>query len=64
MIYMKNDRGYWAKLDEDMQQFTKTESLLYVRNDDSIRRPFEGTPIVVNYFFHEEIVPSAKKKKP
>lgn len=29
----------------------------------SIRRPFEAPPIVVNYFFHEEIIPSAKKKK-
>ena len=62
-IYTKNDRSYWAELDEEMKQFTKEEGLLYVRDDDSIRRPFEEPPIVVNYFFHEEIIPSAKKKK-
>lgn len=61
-IYTKNDRSYWAELDEKMQRFTTEEGLLYVRDDDSIRRPFEEPPIVVNYFFHEEIIPSAKKK--
>lgn len=63
MIYTKNDRSYWAELDEKIRQFTNEEGLLYVRDDDSIRRPFEEPPIVVNYFFHEEIIPSAKKKK-
>lgn len=62
MIYTKNDRGYWAELDEKMRQFTNEEGLLYVRDDDSIRHPFEEPPIVVNYFFHEEIIPSVKKK--
>ncbi|MCB2360933.1 radical SAM mobile pair protein B [Clostridium estertheticum] len=62
-IYQKNDRSYWASLDEEIKKFTRDEGLLYVRNDDSICRPFEEPPIVVNYFFHEEIIPSAKKKK-
>lgn len=61
MIYQKNDKSYWAMLDEKMRQFTENEGLLYVRNDDSIRHSFEEPPIVVNYFFHEEIIPSAKK---
>ena len=49
------------RYDEEMRKFTEDEGLLYVRNDDSISRPFEEPPIVVNYFFHEEIIPSAKK---
>lgn len=61
-IYQKKDRSYWAELDKEMRQFTEQEGLLYVRNDDSIKRPFNDPPIVVNYFFHEEIIPSAKKK--
>lgn len=60
-IYQKRERGYWAMLDEEMRQFTQAEGLLYVRNDDSIKRPFSEPPIVVNYFFHEEIIPSAQK---
>lgn len=61
-IYLQNDRNYWSVLDNQMKQFTHDEGLLYVRNDDSIQRPFDASPIVVNYFFHEEIIPSAKKK--
>lgn len=62
-IYQLKDRSYWAALDEEIQRVTSEEGLLYVRDDDSIKRAFETTPIVVNYFFHEEIIPSAKKKK-
>lgn len=62
-IYQKKDRGYWFALDEELRQFTSKEGLLYVRNDDSISRPINAPPIVVNYFFHEEIIPSAKKKE-
>lgn len=62
-IYQKKDRGYWEQLDQEMREFTAKEGLLYVRDDDSIRRPFEEPPIVVNYFFHEEIIPSAKKNR-
>lgn len=61
-IYNKKDRGYWSMLDQQMRQFCQEEGLLYVRNEDSIKRPFNDPPIVVNYFFHEEIIPSAKKK--
>ena len=52
-----------GQLDQEMQQFTADEGLFYVRDDDSIKRPFDEPPIVVNYFFHEEIIPSAKRKK-
>lgn len=62
-IYAKNDRSYWAELDEEMREFTASEGFPYVRDDDSKRSPFGELPIVVNYFFHEEIIPSAKKGK-
>lgn len=62
-IYTKKDLGYWAALDDEMRRFVKEEGLLYVRDDDSVKRPFDEPPIVVNYFFHEQIIPSAKKKK-
>lgn len=61
-IYNKGDRTYWAELDAQMREFCKDEGLIYVRDDDSIRRPFEDPPIVVNYFFHEELVASTKRK--
>lgn len=43
-------------LDAQMRQFCQEEGLLYVQDDDSIKRPFNDPPIVVNYFFHEEII--------
>ncbi|WP_300757910.1 radical SAM mobile pair protein B [uncultured Brachyspira sp.] len=61
-IYLKGDKRYWFELDEQISKFCKEEELLYVRNDDSINQPFNAHPIVVNYFFHEEIIPSANKK--
>lgn len=61
-IYDKKNRGYWSRLDEEMRAFTAQEGLPYIRDDDSLKRPFAAPPAVVNYFFHEEIIPSAKKK--
>lgn len=62
-IYEKKDRSYWEELDTEMKQFTQEENLLYLYDDDSIQHPFAAPPIVVNYFFHEDIIPSAKKKR-
>lgn len=62
-IYLKGDKTYWAELDITIKKFCEKEELLYVKNDDSIKRPFYESPVVVNYFFHEEIIPSAKNKK-
>ena len=36
-------------------------SLPYVTNDDSVQRPFEAPPVVVNYFYHEQIKKPAKR---
>ncbi len=54
-IYIRKDRTYWKNLDEDIRKFTAEENLEYVRNEDS-QRSFELPPVVVNYFFHEELV--------
>lgn len=37
--------------------------LPYLRNDDSMHRPFNEPPVIVNYFYHEQIKRSAMKKK-
>lgn len=54
-IYSRRDRTYWYELDEVMRDFTQKLGLPYVRNDDSVKRKFSDPPVVVNYFFHEEI---------
>ena len=59
-IYTKKDRSYWMQLDMQMRAFCEAEGLPYVRNDDSVRSRHGEPPVVVNYFFHEEIVNRGK----
>lgn len=61
-IYRCNSRAYWSALNEEIAAFCKDEGLEYVRNDDSMIRPFDAPPVVVNYFFHEEVKKSSKKR--
>lgn len=62
-IYTKKDRTYWMQLDMQMRAFCEAEGQPYVRNDDSQRAKHGEPPVVVNYFFHEEIIPSARKEQ-
>lgn len=54
-IYNKKSRRYREEQAKAIAQFCKQEQLEYVRNDDSMNRPFNEPPIVVNYFYHEEV---------
>ena len=62
-IYGKKDRAYWSELDADMRHFCQQEGLPYVRNDDSRRARHGEPPVVVNYFYHEEIVHSTHNEQ-
>ncbi len=62
-IYTYKDRSYWYDLDEEMKEFTSQNRLPYLRDDDSKRSEFGEPPVVVNYFFHEEVKRSAKKNQ-
>lgn len=59
-IYIDGDRSYWAELDKEMREFCSAGGFEYVRNDDTRRATFGKPPIVVNFFFHEEIKKSVK----
>ncbi|MBR0257476.1 MAG: radical SAM protein [Synergistaceae bacterium] len=61
-IYTHKDMSYWNELDMMMRDYCMSNGLPYVRNDDSMRRDFDAPPVVVNYFFHSEIV--RHKKSP
>lgn len=54
-IYTRRDLSYWYELDEQVRNFCRSNNLPYVRNDDRMSRDFDAPPVVVNYFFHEEI---------
>lgn len=54
-IYTKNNRSYWEALDAAVSGYAAQTGLEYAVNDDSMKRPFDAPPIVVNYFYHEQI---------
>ena len=58
-IYTRRDRTYWSELDADLRHFCAEEGLPYLRNDDTLRARHGEPPVVVNYFYHEEITPEA-----
>lgn len=62
-IYTKGSRDYWNALDEAMRDYTAAEGMPYLRDDDQHRSAFGDPPVVVNYFYHEEVKKSAKVKK-
>ena len=55
-IYTRKDLGYWQALDEEIKIFARDNGLDYVRNDDSFKRDFDAPPVIVNYFYHEQLV--------
>ena len=62
-IYIKGELGYWQSLDREVKAYAAENGLDYVTNDDSMKRPFEAPPVIVNFFYHEKIRKSAGKKK-
>ena len=47
----------------DQVGLSEVQGMLYIRDDDQHRAPFGEPPVVCNYFYHEEITKSAKKKQ-
>lgn len=62
-IYLHGSRHYWEELDGTIRTYAQANALEYVRDDDSMRKPFDAPPVIVNFFYHEEITKSAKKEK-
>ena len=60
-IYRHGNRLYWETLDNDLRSYAEKYNLEYARNDDSMQKPFDALPTIVNFFYHEEIKKSAKR---
>lgn len=59
-IYSQGNRSYWEALDGTVRSYAEENGLEYLRDDDSTDRPFDGPPVIVNFFYHGEIKRSAK----
>ena len=62
-IYNSGNRSYWETLDQQLRTYADEIGLDYVTDDDSVRRPFDAPPVIVNYFYHEKLKKSAKRGK-
>ena len=60
-IYLHGSRLYWETLDAQLREYAEKAGLPYIRDDDSMQRPFEAPPVIVNFFYHEEVKKSAKR---
>lgn len=60
-IYLKGSHRYWEELDMQIRDYARLADLDYVVNDDSMKRPFDARPVIVNFFYHEKIKKSARK---
>ncbi len=60
-IYGKRSRAYWTELNEEIRAYTAREGMPYLRDNDQHRSEFGAPPVVVNYFYHEEVKKSARK---
>ncbi len=60
-IYRRNDRAYWRDLDARLRAFAAAEGLPYLRAVDDRMAAFGEPPVVVNYFYHEQVKKSARK---
>lgn len=61
-IYTHGSRLYWESLDGIIREYAASNGLEYIRDDDTMQKPFDAPPTIVNYFYHEEVKKSAKKE--
>ena len=58
-IYYHKNLQYWFELDKIVAEYAAKNNLEYVRNRDYLRRDFDAPPVIVNFFFHEQIKKTA-----
>lgn len=62
-IYTRSSRLYWETLDARLREYAAASGLEYVRDDDSMKKPFDAPLVIVNFFYHEQIKKSVKKRR-
>lgn len=54
-IYRRRDLRHWLQLDGVVRDYAAANDFEYVRNRDDLQRDFDAPPVIVNFFFHEQI---------
>lgn len=58
-IYRQKNPRYWFELHKIIEDYAAKNNLEYVRNRDNFQRDFDAPPVIVNFFFHEQIKKSS-----
>ena len=61
-IYKYKNKDYWENLDKKLSEFAKEEGYLYIIDEEPFLINPTDKPILINYFYHEKIRQSSKKK--
>ena len=62
-IYTHKDMSYWRELDEEISDYAKDNDYMYMIDEEPFIKSPNDNPIIINYFYHEKIRQSSKKKK-
>ena len=54
-IYNKHDRSYFLALEKKAEEMAKRYDCPFVDNEMPYGRVPQGHPVIVDYFYHEEI---------
>ena len=54
-IYKKKDRSYFEELEKEAEQLAKDNDCPFVDNETPYGRAKKGHPVIVDYFYHEEV---------
>ncbi len=60
-IYKHKKREHWIDLDKQMEGYAVENGYMYLIDKEPFQENPSGKPIIINYFYHEEIRQSAKK---
>ena len=54
-IYNKKDRSYFEHLEKEAEKLAKENNCPFVDNETPYGRAKPGHPVIVDYFYHEEV---------
>ena len=62
-IYNKGDRSYFRSLEDRAERLAKENSCPFVDNELPYGRAEPGHPVIVDYFYHEEVLKSVLREQ-
>ncbi len=62
-IYNKKNTEYWEQLDDEIKTYAENNKYIYVIDKEPFLKNPTNKPILINYFYHNKITQSAKKRK-